>query len=207
MSFILAALVTAQLSIVIRTYDSVGVSPADMDRARVGVDAILAHTGIKPVWRPCHQLTCTGPVKPHEVIVRIVASGPASTPGALGYSTVDVSRHAGTLATIFEDRVLALAANARVSSGLLLGRVIAHELGHMLLGTTSHTHGGLMRALWLSGELRRDSPSDWRFTRGEAAELRQRVVVRTASAPPPAAIVAQHEPFSGSLDSMAKLIR
>jgi hypothetical protein len=204
MSLILAALVTVQLQIIVRTYDSVGVSPGEMDQARTSVDAILASTGIRPIWRPCHQPACTEPVKPHEVVVRIVTSGPQSAPDSLGFSMVDVSQHAGSLATIYEDRVHALAASAEVESGRLLGRVIAHEVGHMLLGTTSHSRVGLMRALWVTGELRRDSPADWTFSRSESAELRQRVIARTETAAVPAAIVAENETGgSGPFDRRA----
>ena len=190
MSIILAALVTVHLQIVVRTYDSVGVSPGEMEQARAGVGAILASTGIKPIWRPCHQPACTEPVKPHEVAVRIVTSGPQSVPDSLGFSMVDVSQRAGSLATIYEDRVQALAAKADVDRGLLLGRVIAHEIGHMLLGTSSHSRVGLMRAVWVTGELRRDLPSDWMFSGKEAAELRRRVIARTSAPATPASVVA-----------------
>jgi hypothetical protein len=190
MSLILASLVVAHLQIVVRTYDSVGISPGEMDQARASVDAILASTGIKPIWRPCHQPACTEPVKPHEVVVRIVTSGPQSVRDSLGFSVIDVSQRAGSLATIYEDRVQALAGKAEVNSGLLLGRVMAHEIGHMLLGTSSHSGRGLMRALWVTGELRRDLPSDWTFSGNETAELRRRVIARTRPPAVPTSVVA-----------------
>jgi hypothetical protein len=182
MTFLMTALVIVNLQIVVRTYDSVGVAPADMDRARASVGAILASIGIEPIWPPCHETICTGPVKPHEVMVRIVRSGPQSVEGSLGYSVVDVSRHTGSLATIYDDRVHALAEQAGVDPGLLLGRVMAHEIGHILLGTSSHARSGLMRAVWASGELRRDLKSDWVFSGREAADLRRRLVARTGPA-------------------------
>ena len=193
MTFMMAALVVANLQVVVRTYDSVGVPPGEMDRARAGVGAILASTGIKPIWRPCHQTGCIGPVKPHEVIVRIVASVPQSARDSLGFSVVDASQHAGSLATVYEDRVRALAAGVEVDSGVLLGRVMAHEIGHMLLGTTSHPRVGLMRALWITRELRRDLPSDWTFSGKEAAELRRRLIARTDLAAEPAPDAAHAE--------------
>ncbi len=63
-------------------------------------------------------------------------AAPASTPGSLGFSFVDIGRKAGTLATVFADRVQALAAIAGVDDGELLGRVIAHEIAHLLIGTS-----------------------------------------------------------------------
>ncbi len=55
---------------------------------------------------------------------------------------VDLEGQAGTLATIYEDRVESLATEAHVDSGRLLGRAIAHEIGHLLLGTASHARAG-----------------------------------------------------------------
>ena len=43
-------------------------------------------------------------------------------------------------------RVLELARNGSASVGLVLGHVIAHELGHLLLQRATHSAAGLMRA-------------------------------------------------------------
>jgi hypothetical protein len=60
----------------------------------------------------------------------------------------------------------------------LLGRAIAHEIGHLLLGTASHACAGLMRARWLTGELQRDWPLDWVLSVPEGARMRWRLMVR-----------------------------
>ena len=146
MTFLMTALVVLNLQLVVRIYDSVGVAPADLDRARASVGAILASVGIEPIWRPCHIATCTGPVKPHEIAIRIVRSGPQSEKGSLGFSLIDVLQHAGSLGTMYEDRVRDLAAQAGVDDGELLGRAMAHEIGHLLIGTPTHARVGLMRA-------------------------------------------------------------
>jgi hypothetical protein len=123
--------------------------------------------------------TCTGPVKPHEVVLRFVRSSPGSAKDSLGSSLIDASQHAGSLGTIYADRVRALATQAGVDEGELLGRAIAHEIGHMLIGTSEHSRFGLMRAVWVTSELRRGQPSDWIFSGREGAELRQRLEART----------------------------
>jgi len=43
-------------------------------------------------------------------------------------------------------RVLALARNGSATLGLVLGHVIAHELGHLLLRRATHSIAGLMRS-------------------------------------------------------------
>jgi hypothetical protein len=178
MIYLIAAMLTVNLQLPVRLYDSVGVPPADLARARISVGAILASAGIEPIWRPCHVLPCIGPVKPHEVVLRLVKSGPASAKESLGFSVIDISHRSGSVATIYLDRVDALAMESAADPGELLGRAIAHEIGHLLIGSTNHPRVGLMRAVWASGELRRRLPSDWVFSDREAAELRRHLVAR-----------------------------
>jgi hypothetical protein len=40
-----------------------------------------------------------------------------------------------------------------IRGGILLGRVVAHELGHVLLTTTAHSTTGLMRAIYGTGDV------------------------------------------------------
>ena len=68
-----------------------------------------------------------------------------------------------------------------MDDGELLGRAMAHEIGHMLIGTSAHARFGLMRAVWASGELRRGMPLDWVFSAKEGAELRRRLDARTSA--------------------------
>src|SRR5579871_4781812 len=109
MSLLLTALLVTQLQLDIRVYDAVGVPPAEFARARATAGAILASVGIEPIWRPCHASPCVGPVKPHEVAVRIVVSTAQSARDSLGFAVIDGEQHMGALATIYEDRVHALA--------------------------------------------------------------------------------------------------
>lgn len=169
------------LTVVVRTYDTAGVPSTVLDRARAGVDQMLNAVGIQPVWRSCATGLCTEPPMPSELEVRIANATPSSPRDSLGSSEVDLSRQAGTLATIYQDRVQRLARAAGVDEGQLLGRTIAHEVGHLLLGTSSHPPTGLMRARWEVDELRRDRPFDWRFSPGEGSGMRWRLLARSES--------------------------
>src|SRR5262249_54227570 len=83
---------------------------------------------------------------------------------------------AGTLATIYADRVAWLAGEAGADMPTLLGFAIAHEIGHLPLGTNAHSGTGLMRALWSRAQLRRNDTADWLFGRSEAARMRSSVL-------------------------------
>jgi hypothetical protein len=176
---VLAVLVTT-LPLVVRIYDASGVAPDVLERAHLVVDQTMNAVGIRPVWRPCHADLCADPPKLDQVIVRIVKANDRGPRDLLGTSMVDVEGQAGTLATVYIDRVESLASEAHVDSGRLLGRAIAHEIAHLLLGTARHSHGGLMRANWLGGELQRDWPIDWVLSAPEGSRMRWRLLVRSA---------------------------
>jgi hypothetical protein len=190
MALLLAALLVAKLPLVVRVYDTTGVSASRLELARADLSQTLTAIGIEPIWRPCHAAGCTGRPQPHEVLVRIVKSGPFAERDSLGYSSIDIDQHAGTLATIYADRVFALASQGGIDGGVLLGRAIAHEIGHLLLGAPGHGPQGLMRALWRMDELQRDRSIDWRFSPHEGGLMRRHLMARAALDPAADAVVA-----------------
>jgi hypothetical protein len=60
--------------------------------------------------------------------------------GALGFAP-----HATNRAYIFGDRIASLVTSGRRDFEVILGRVLAHELGHLLLPGQGHSNAGLMR--------------------------------------------------------------
>jgi predicted Zn-dependent protease len=77
------------------------------------------------------------------------------------------------MATVFHDQVEAVARRTGVARSELLGRALAHEIGHLLLGVRGHSRTGLMRAVWTDDELTRDRPEDWMFTSDDRERLQQ----------------------------------
>jgi hypothetical protein len=148
----------------IRIYDTLHNSAATLASARAVAGAILAAGGVDTVtWRDC-STGCADPVNPargRELLVRIVRAPAGVQAGSLGCAVIDLKIGAGTLATIYGDRVSLVAARAGVAEATLLGRAMAHEIGHLLLGTSRHTTAGLMRAQWSDRELRNNAAGDW----------------------------------------------
>ena len=91
---------------------------------------------------------------------------------ALGESMLDREQRGGVLMTIDVFPVRAVAEQAFTAVPTLLGRAIAHEIGHLLLGSAEHPRSGLMRALWSRDELRGLKPAHWGFSAREAAQMR-----------------------------------
>ena len=174
------------LSLAVRVYDNTGLPPGERVAALAASHAILKDAGIAVTWRGDDA-----PVPaPEEVIVRIITAPAEAFPGSLGFSLIDVERRAGTLATVYADRVAELAALSSADPGQLLGRAMAHEIGHLLLGTTRHADRGLMRGVWTSVELQRARPWDWSLSREDAARMRRGLVARLRRPEQPDALVA-----------------
>lgn len=173
----------ARPDIYVRIYDSssgMGTSDgAALDHTR----EVLSAANINVVWHRCFAVPCETPLLPGEVIVRVVRSArPAQPrdPVVLGDAWVDSLEGAGVLATVYIDRVRHVAAETHVDSRRLLGRAIAHELGHLLLASRAHPAVGLMRATWQHAEIQRDDWLDWTFTPTEAEAMVRRVLAMTA---------------------------
>jgi hypothetical protein len=166
--------------LVVHVYGAAAAGP-EIAIARATATRLLGDAGISVAWYECGSDTRPGCVESPDslpVIVRLVSRS-LLMPDALGYSVVDRSSGIGTLVTIFLDRVRSMAVRAGVDAGPLLGRAVAHELGHTLMGSTRHSSAGLMRERWYDRELRRDLPADWALTSGDAERMRQGLAARS----------------------------
>lgn len=82
----------------------------------------------------------------------------------------------GCYSDVYYDRALALHADWKVGLANILGNVVAHELGHLLLGSNSHAPAGIMRARWQAEELRRMASGSLLFTSEQAERMRGKVM-------------------------------
>lgn len=176
----------AATALVVRVYDSSRGYAKTRTTAILTAASIAAEAGLDIHWTDCTRTAqlgaCTDLRGPHDLIVRIMPVSAAGSPGLLirdqsrrplGFSVVDPVVGAGAVAVVFLDRVVPLARRTGVDSGRLLGRAVAHEIGHLLLGTNEHSPTGLMREVWTDEELVRDTPRDWLFS--DRDRLRQRL--------------------------------
>jgi len=82
------------------------------------------------------------------------------------------SEAGGHVAYVFASRVEVLARRHAVDYGTLLGVVLAHEVGHVLLRGQHHASVGLMRAVCGGTLLKNVILTKLAFTPGEAAAIR-----------------------------------
>jgi hypothetical protein len=84
---------------------------------------------------------------------------------------------AGYFAYVFYDRIQELAQRRRLGHALLAD-VMAHEIGHLLLGSTSHSPSGIMCAHWNYEQLRNVSEGAMAFVPAQSRIMRDRLHVR-----------------------------
>ena len=176
-------------AVTIRVVDLANVGSEPLVVSLDVTQSLFDAVGIAVSWRRCVDEVddCSDPLLPHEVWLRI-APGNAErdgraddwvSPQALGFSNVAQLPHTSVMSTVFVEQVARLAHAAGMGSSDLLGRVAAHEVAHLLLGTAGHTATGLMGARWSL----RTSPEYLRFSSKVGSQLR--VAVAQRSQPPP----------------------
>lgn len=171
-----------EAAVTIRTYNYAAVPRAQLDFARSEAAHIFKRAGISVDWIECrvpHSVdgaACTEPLLAgRDLMLRLVDRTPAEGERivALGESMLDREQRGGVLMTVDVHPVRVIAGQTSTAVTTLMGRAIAHEIGHLLLGSSEHPRLGLMRAFWSYDELRGLKPAHWGFSRREAAQMRQ----------------------------------
>lgn len=169
-----AASAVARPLVTVRLYGTAQVSARTRDAALAAAAHALSDA-VDVSWRDPAGADAH---HPGELIIQLVRSS-ASTPRpmrfALGEAVIGVRTGAGVFATVYVDCVETLAALSKSNAALLLGHAVAHELGHLLLKTSDHTKGGLMRANWTPQDIRRNRSEDWLLSREDAEAIQQRL--------------------------------
>ena len=165
-------------SILVRIYDNAGVLPSDLNEALKQSREILRRAEVSVDWVQCPArrtgsvpAICDTPPAKSEMVVRLVEGAEKDRDRRpLGQPLLD--RGTGVFATVFMNRVNRFADVAQFSRSTILGRAIAHEIGHLILGTNNHSESGLMREVWTVEQLLRNRPEDWQFSPAQTFELR-----------------------------------
>jgi len=171
-------------NLTIRLYNLANAPAKTIGQASAIAGEMLAQAGVAVTWETGPQdslegrLTdmSTGPTTtdPRHYLVASVLKGTPATfaPGALGYSLPMASQ--GAQAMVFYDRIekLSLSLHVGPDTSVLLGAAIAHEIGHVLMGSTEHSAKGIMKARWGPAEFRQLACKDLRFASIDIPRLR-----------------------------------
>jgi hypothetical protein len=157
-------------TIVLHVDDFASLLPGDLVTAETVVRRTFAAAGVRTVWRlgrdKAPRIEGARYLKV-LVLSRQMGERKISIDG-VGANVLGQAAKEGGRAYIFSHRVVALAARNGRDLGSLLGRVIAHEVGHLVLPEYGHSATGIMTA-----GLNLAPNADAAFTLEQAATIRR----------------------------------
>jgi hypothetical protein len=150
--------------ITIRVHDYAEIKSKVLLQAERSAGDILRESGIDTHWVVCRvdetpsgDAACTRSMTSLDLILNLLPRPMAQRSNfrddVFGVAMESAEKGFGFYASIFYDNVKDCAAHEHFDLAPLLGHVIAHELGHLLLGTNSHSTTGLMSAFWTRKQL------------------------------------------------------
>jgi hypothetical protein len=171
----------------ISVFNDAGASPSVMSQARNRATLILRRAGISLVWLDCGtpanpppNSACSDLSFPQHLSVRLVSTAGRPSEDTFG-RTFQNAEGEGNYALVYFNVLATSSVTESVHVGDLLGFVIAHELGHLLLGRDSHSATGLMAPVWQVGEVRMASQGILFFTGDQQERIRLRCLTAQAA--------------------------
>jgi hypothetical protein len=174
------------LNLTVSVFNDAGAEPSVWLQAQGRATEILRRSGISLTWLDCGSpvsrmpdANCSAISYPTHLSVRVV---PKISPvkGHIFGQTFQDAAGEGNYVLVYYASIKAFRAATTVPAGELLGCVVAHELGHLLLGTASHSSTGLMSAVWQDPELQQVVRGNLLFTGDEGERMRFRFAAATA---------------------------
>jgi hypothetical protein len=188
-----------KLTVALHVYDYAQVEAGELARAQNEASTVLERIGIEAVWLDCpvpgQQSTsaddCRGTAARPALVLRILpqamAERMARDKASLGFAQNGDAVMPGFVASVFYHRVERLAVELSCARAVILGYALAHEIGHLLLGTNSHSPNGIMLAQWTERDLLSASAGRFGFFPQQGAKMRAGVQARRGRMEPPKA--------------------
>lgn len=163
--------------VLVRLFEGNAVSSQTLLRAKDTATDILAAAGVRIRWANLRSTPesrtgdCGTSGSVQTIDLRFSDPAPADyKPAAL--AAASPFAQSGVRITVFYDRVAKILPSQPRWSGQILGHVVAHEIGHVLLGNDSHTQRGLMKAGWSDDDFEMMGVKTLSFTPDDASLIR-----------------------------------
>jgi len=175
----------------IRVCNVAQVDAAILHQAKQMAGQIFLQTGIELRWMDClgrgNDASADGrPPATHEIVLRIIRQTKQAidaTGQFVAGQAIRPAPEAGSgMISIFYERTEMVAEQLRyqypelkveATHGIVLGHLMAHEIGHLLLPTTAHAAAGIMKAQLDSRDWGQAVRGVLRFTQKESDLIRQ----------------------------------
>ena len=173
-----AQVVAAGPTIDVQVHNAANVPQSDVRRSLAEAVRILRQAGIELQWIECGNSVgegaglpgCQTRTRPGLFVLSLLGEAPRADTGrdALGFAVLAGNRNG---ATVISSRVASLQKHYPQNAECdITGAVIAHELGHLLLGSGKHGDG-IMKANWEPADLAAMGQRRLRFSQAEAREM------------------------------------
>ncbi|MGA2755328.1 MAG: hypothetical protein ABSE53_16330 [Terracidiphilus sp.] len=176
-------------TITLRVYDYVQSKDAALKQAEAEASAILATGGVSARWVDCptsHAVLkdfpdCQSALQVTDYVVSILPAAMADrlehSEDALG--SANESAAGFGRAQIFYGKIRMMTGGDTAPFSALLGRVMAHEIGHLLLGDNAHSRTGIMQAAWSDRELGMRAGAEMVFTEKQSHRIETRLAAES----------------------------
>jgi hypothetical protein len=171
-------------TITVLVFNHTDASPAILAGAEREAGQIFGGAGLRVVWLGCPVPTgnlqgpCQNPLKTTELMLQIVRAPARNTfqDNVLGFAAHPA------VATVYYEHVVRQATgdDAKFGAPMILGCVIAHEIGHLLLGSNSHSDWGIMQPHWEPRQVRQVTMGSLLFTTEQSKLIQEHARTRTS---------------------------
>ena len=174
------------MSVNVRVYNYARVAEGTLERAKQTAAHIFRQAGVQTNWFDCRLAhadppkdpECAQPRRASDLVLRVLPESMAKRMGLppthFGFAPLATKGRGASHASVFFHKVEELARGQVTLHAVLLGHIMAHEIGHLLLGSNSHSRRGVMRAQWRDSELRHAVDGKFLFTPGQRRQMRER---------------------------------
>jgi hypothetical protein len=171
----------------VRVDNYTSASSTELAGAEREASRILDAAGLRTTWLQCpegHSLPlsqdpCQDPLETSDVVLRVVSESTKNKfqDTVFGFAVQPV------LATVYYEYPVRLAKrdDAGFEVPVILGCVIAHEIGHLLLGPHGHSNSGIMQPRWERKQVRQALTGTLLFTSVQAKHMQAETRMRTNS--------------------------
>jgi hypothetical protein len=192
----------------IRIHDYAQIKSAVLLQAEQSAANMLKSAGVDVNWVECRvgettsrDAACARPMTLLDVILNLLPRSMANRSDfrdeVFGVAVEGTEKDFGFFASVFYDKVKDCAVLERIDLAPFLGAVMAHELGHLLLGSHSHSGAGLMAAAWSRKEIHAAEQRGLAFAPLEAKQIQKAAFIRN--------LIASHEAVSTDASSTGTL--
>ena len=180
----------AEVQVRVRLQDYANVPPVWLANAKAVAAAILENGGVSISWADCspsserRDAVCSIQPGPIDLQLRILSEEMAKRihRSRQSMGSAMVSGRFPVIASAFYHRAVELEAKKPGARAEILGGILAHEIGHLLLADNSHSETGILRALWGDQDFRMIACGRLWFTPEQAARMASLVTERVHAA-------------------------